>query len=216
MVDIFHKKNSMKTNFTFFCFLLFIFSNIVAQNQEMNEPKNEFKKNSLFINIGYVLNPENQAYALLYKRNFKRKALRLGFTSSYISNSSQSQQTGSFDNDWLNNKLIIGFEKQKHFEKWQYNYGVDFSPSLRVNWSKRGIYDPTQNLSLGFSISPFWGVMFQIHEKISLGAELQLPVFEYAHQKVNAISNYAGNDSASRQVKIGFVPQAALLVAFNF
>ena len=99
----------MEINFTYFGFLLFIFSNVFAQNQDMSEPENKFKKNSLFMNIGYVLNPENQAYTLLYKRNFKRKALRLGFSASYRS-LSQSQQTGNFDRDWLDNKIVIGFE----------------------------------------------------------------------------------------------------------
>jgi len=205
----------MEINFTYFGFLLFIFSNVFAQNQDMSEPENKFKKNSLFMNIGYVLNPENQAYTLLYKRNFKRKALRLGFSASYRS-LSQSQQTGNFDRDWLDNKIVIGFEKQQHFDKWQYNYGVDFSPSFRVQWEKNQTYDPTQNLSLGFSISPFWGAIFQIHEKITIGAELQVPVFEYEQQQSNALSSYAGNDAFSRQVRIGFVPQAALLAAFNF
>ncbi|MGB1206377.1 MAG: hypothetical protein ACPG5B_12055 [Chitinophagales bacterium] len=206
----------MNIYFTALFLLLFGCSNIFAQNKEVSEPKNKFKKNSLFVNIGYVLNPENQAYALLYKRNSKRKALRLGFTSTYRSTSSKSQQSGNYDNDWLDNKLIIGFEKQKHFDKWQYNYGVDFSPSLRVNWLKQEAYDPMQILGLGLTINPFWGAMFQVHEKISLGAELQLPVFEYWQQKTSALSNYAGNDVDSRQVNIGFVPQAALLVAFNF
>jgi hypothetical protein len=206
----------MKINFTLFCLLLFIVSNLFAQNQKMSEAENKFKKNSLFVNIGYVLNPENQAYALLYKRNFKRKALRLGFSASYRNLLQSSQQAGNFEKDWLDNKIIIGFEKQQHFDKWQYNFGVDFSPSFRVHWAKNQTYDPTQNLSLGFSVSPFWGAVFQIHEKIMIGAELQLPVFQYEQQQSNALSSYAGNDAFSRQVRIGFVPQAALLAAFIF
>ena len=206
----------MKINFTLFSFLLFVFSNMFAQNQKISDTENEFKKNSIFVNIGYVLNPENQAYALLYKRHVKRKALRLGFSASYQNFSQSSQQAGNFDRDWLDNKIIIGFEKQQHFDKWYYNYGVDFSPSFRVNWSKNQTYDATQNLSLGFSVSPFWGAVFQIHEKITVGAELQLPVFQYEQQQSSALSSYAGNDAFSRQVKIGFVPQAALLAAFNF